>query len=107
MREYEFGVFHTITFGKGLPANTSRPQVVSIQRLRPGSQTAVAAFQEAEVTGAFDVRIVISELPHDFKIDHIKVTNGTKSGFVKGATFLRRVPSCNDFCRVNFQTASD
>ena len=83
--------FHTITFGKGLPANTSRPQIVSIQRLRPGSQTAVAAFQEAEVTGAFDVRIVISELPHDFKIDHIKVTNGTKSGFVKGATFLRRV----------------
>ena len=84
-------VYHTITFGKGLPANTSRPQVVSIQRLRPGSQTAVAAFQEAEVTGAFDVRIVISELPHDFKIDHITVTNGTKSGFVKGATFLRRV----------------
>ena len=32
-------VYHTITFGKGLPANTSRPQVVSIQRLRPGSQT--------------------------------------------------------------------
>ena len=84
-------VFHTITFGEGLAPNTSRPQVVSIQRLRPGSQTAVAAFQEAEVTGAFDVRIVISELPHDFKIDHIKVTNGTKSGFVKGATFLRRV----------------
>ena len=84
-------VYHTIKFGKGLAPNTSRPQVVSIQRLRPGSQTAVAAFQEAEVTGAFDVRIVISELPHDFKIDHIEVTNGTKSGFVKGATFLRRV----------------
>jgi hypothetical protein len=84
-------VYHTITFGKGLPANTSRPQIVSIQRLRPGSQTAVAAFQEAEVTGPFDVRIVISELPHDFKIDHIEVKNGTKSGFVKGAPFLRRV----------------
>ena len=84
-------VYHTITFGEGLAPNTSRPQVVSIQRLRPGSQTAVAAFQEAEVTGAFDVRIVISELPHDFKIDHITVTNGTKSGFVKGATFFRRV----------------
>ena len=43
------------------------------------------------MTGAFDVRIVISELPHDFKIDHIEVKNGTKSGFVKGAPFLRRV----------------
>ena len=82
-------MFHTITFGEGLPENTSRPQVVSIQRLRPGSQTVVAAFQEAEVTGAFDVRIVISELPHDFKIDHITVTNGTKSGFVVGAPFAR------------------
>ena len=30
------------------------PAVVSIQRLRPGSQTVVAAFQEAAVTGAFD-----------------------------------------------------
>ena len=73
--------FHLITIsGMGLaPVNTSRPQVVSIQRLRPGSQTVVAAFQEAEVTGAFDVRIVITELPHDFKIDHIEVTNGTAS----------------------------
>ena len=84
-------VYHTITISKGLPVDDSRPQVVSIQRLRPGSQTVVAAFQEAEVTGAFDVRIVISELPHDFKIDHIEVKNGTKSGFVKGAPFLRRV----------------
>ena len=84
-------VYHTITVSKGLPANNSRPMVVSIQRLRPGSQTVVAAFQEAEVTGPFDVRIVISELPHDFKIDHIEVTNGTKSGFVAGAPFLRRI----------------
>ena len=82
---------HTITFSVGPPVNTSRPQVVSIQRLRPGSQTVVAAFQEAEVTGPFDVRIVTTELPHEFVIDHIEVTNGTASGFVAGARFLRRV----------------
>ena len=39
------------------------PAVVSIQRLRPGSQTVVAAFQEAAVTGPFTVRIVLSEQP--------------------------------------------
>ena len=37
------------------------PAVVSIQRLRPGSQTVVAAFQEAAVTGPFTVRVVLSE----------------------------------------------
>ena len=82
-------VFHTITLSMGPPANPSRPQVVSIQRLRPGSQTVVAAFQEAEVTGPFDVRIVTTELPHGFKIDFIEVTNGTKSGFVVGTPFAR------------------
>ena len=30
-------VYHTITISEGLPLNDSRPQVVSIQRLRPGS----------------------------------------------------------------------
>ena len=84
-------VHHTITLSAGLPENTSRPQVVSIQRLRPGSQTVVAAFQEAEVTGPFDVRIVTTELPHEFVIDHIEVTNGTASDFVVGAPFLRRI----------------
>ena len=69
------------------PVHESRPQVVSIQRLRPGSQTVVAAFQEAEVTGAFDVRIVITEKAHDLKVDHINVANGTASEFVVGQPF--------------------
>ena len=69
------------------PADPDRPMVVSIQRLRPGSQTVVAAFQEAEVTGPFDVRIVLTEKGHDFKVDHINVTGGTASGFVNGAPF--------------------
>ena len=65
------------------------PAVVSIQRLRPGSQTVVAAFQEAAVTGPFVVRIVLSETPHEPAkfAAKIKVENGTKSGFVIGTPF--------------------
>ena len=73
-------------------ANDSRPNVVSIQRLRPGSQTVVSAFEEAKVTGAFDVRIVFTELPHDFKIAHIAVDGGTASGLVVGVPFSRIGP---------------
>ena len=69
--------------------NTDRPNVVSIQRLRPGSQTVVSAFEEAKVTGAFDVRIVFTELPHDFKIAHIAVDGGTASNLVVGVPFAR------------------
>ena len=67
------------------------PQVVSIQRLRPGSQTVVDAFQEAAVTGPFTVRIVLSETPDapaDFH-KKINVANATKSGFVVGTPFAR------------------
>ena len=72
-------------------ADFDTPRVVSIQRLRPGSQTVVAAFQEAAVTGSFTVRIVTSELPADFTIDHINVTNGTAvaGSFVVGTPFRR------------------
>ena len=89
-------MYHVITVRAPLAANTDRPAVVSIQRLRPGSQTAVAAFQEAKVTGPFDVRIVITEKPHDFKIDHIEVANGTASGFVVGAPFPRAGDTLED-----------
>ena len=67
------------------------PAVVSIQRLRPGSQTVVAAFQEAAVTGPFTVRVVLSETPDapaDFA-GKINVTNGIKSGYVIGTPFAR------------------
>ena len=33
--------------------------------------------------------VVTTEKPHDFKIDHIEVANGTASGFVVGAPFPR------------------
>ena len=71
-------------------ANASRPMVVSVQRLRPGSQTVVAAFQEAEVTGAFDVRIVFTEKPHDFKLAHINVDKGTASNLIVGVPFAKQ-----------------
>ena len=72
------------------PQDRDTPTVVSIQRLRPGSQTVVAAFQEAAVTGPFEVRIVLTEEPHEFDkfLSKINVTNGEKSGFVIGTPFV-------------------
>ena len=76
------------------------PAVVSIQRLRPGSQTVVAAFQEAAVTGAFTVRVVLSERLTLPLISHgkINVTNGIKSGFVIGTPFARHGGICDPAC---------
>ena len=46
-------------------AREALPKVVSVQRLRPGSQTVVAAFQEEVVTvPSFNVRIVLTEHPN-------------------------------------------
>ena len=73
-------------------ADFDTPRVVSIQRLRPGSQTVVAAFQEAAVAEDFDVRIVLSERPAAFTIDdHINVTGGeaVAGSLVAGAPFSR------------------
>ena len=64
--------------------------MVSIQRLRPISQTATSAFEEVRVTGAFDVRIVLTEKPHDFKLATINVEGGTASNLVVGVPFARR-----------------
>ena len=80
-------VQHTITLSKAPALNDSRPNVVSIQRLRPGSQSVVSAFEEAKVTGAFDVKIVFTELPHDFKLAMIAVDGGTASNLVVGVPF--------------------
>ena len=77
----------TITLTRGPAPNDSRPNVVSIQRLRSVSQAIVGAFQEAKVTGAFDVRIVLTEKPHDFKLATINVEGGTASNLVVGVPF--------------------
>ena len=84
-----------ITAARTTAVASTRPRVVSIQRLRPGSQTVVAAFQEAEVTGPFDVRIVLTEKAYkpgkgdQINVDDIKVTNGTASNFTYGEAFAR------------------
>ena len=81
-------VHHTITF-TALPAyDLDRPRVVSIQRLRPSSQAVVSAFEERQIAPEpFDVRIVLTEKPHDFKLATINVEGGTASNLVIGVPF--------------------
>ena len=62
--------------------------MVSIQRLGLSTQTVTSAFEEAEVTGAFDVRIVLTERPHGgLTLDKIQVDGGTASNLVVGVPF--------------------
>ena len=73
------------------------PRVVSVQRLRPGSQLVVSAFQEERVTGEFDVRFVLTEkhpnLKDNMKVvdikKYIKVENGEPSNLRVGVPFSR------------------
>ena len=76
-----------ITVGAAPATEPSRPNVVSIQRLRPGSQAVVSAFEEASVTGPFDVKIVFTEKPHEFALAKITVDGGTASNLVVGVPF--------------------
>ena len=57
------------------------PKVVSIQRLRPGSQTVVAAFQEEIVTDYFDVRFVLTERTANMTV--VKTVTRTLGGLVE------------------------
>ena len=84
---------HTITLSEGVDT-TGIPKVVSIQRLRPGSQTVVSAFQEERIVAApFNVRIVLTELPNGIDLadvnNLVEVENGTVSGLVVGTLFAR------------------
>ena len=56
-------MYRTITITRILGEDeTNRPRVVSIQRLRPGSQTVASAFLEEKIPSEpFNVRIVLSE----------------------------------------------
>ena len=86
-------VQHTITLSEAVDT-TGLPKVVSIQRLRPGSQTVVSAFQEERIVAApFNVRIVLTELPNGIDLadvnNLVEVENGTVSGLVIGTLFAR------------------
>ena len=77
-----------ITSAAMAQGNRSRPKVVSIQRLGLISQTVTSAFEEEKVTGAFDVRIVLTERPHGgLTLDKIQVDGGTASNLVVGVPF--------------------
>ena len=88
-------VSHTINVRQQLLSTA--PKVVSIQRLRPGSQTVVAAFQDQRIPPeAFDVRVVLTEHPHGIALDKsadqnaknlLEVENGTPSNLRKGTLF--------------------
>ena len=80
--------FMVLSAGVGDFGDRSHPHVVSIQRLGPVSQTVTSAFQEEKVTGAFDVRIVLTERPHGgLTLDKIQVDGGTASNLVVGVSF--------------------
>ena len=87
---------HTITLSEGVDT-TGLPKVVSIQRLRPGSQSVVSAFQEERIVAApFNVRIVLTELPNGIDLADVnahdllvEVENGTVSNLVIGTLFSR------------------
>ena len=85
-------VHHTITF-TALPAyDLDHPRVVSIQRLRPSSQSVVSAFEERQIVPEpFDVRIVLTEARNGIDVskpgDFVAVTNGTASNLVVGVPF--------------------
>ena len=86
-------VQHTITLSEAVDTS-NLPKVVSIQRLRPGSQTVVSAFQEERIVAApFNVRIVLTELPNGIDLadvnNLVEVENGTVSGLVIGTLFAR------------------
>ena len=73
--------------------------MVSIQRLRPGSQTVTSAFREQVIPAApFDIRVVLSEHPNGIALDKtpdvnaknlVEVQNGVASNLVVGTLFER------------------
>ena len=86
-----------ITLQLVAPPTDDTPKVVSIQRLRPGSQTVASAFQEQVIPAApFDVRIVLTEHPNGIALDKtadvnaknlVEVENGVPSNLVVGTLF--------------------
>ena len=89
----------TISLSMAAMVTDDTPKVVSIQRLRPGSQTVASAFQEQVIPAApFDVRIVLTEHPNGIALDKtpdvnaknlVEVENGVPSNLVVGTLFER------------------
>ena len=81
------------------PPTMDTPKVVSIQRLRPGSQTVTSAFQEQVIPAApFDIRVVLTEHPNGIALDKtadenaknlVEVENGVPSNLAVGTLFTQ------------------
>ena len=75
------------------PENNKDPEVVSIVRIVSTAPGATSRFQEAQVSGPFQVRITLTEEGKDFakdgKSDYIDVKNGTLTSIVPGVPFIR------------------
>ena len=83
------------SFGKGnqrspsytfqiIAADPGDPYPVRMTRLIPESD-----FTPDKVSGAFDVKIVLSENPKEFKAEHIGVKNGSIGAVVAGGSIAR------------------
>ena len=93
------GLIITLKFAADLTSAqlSDIPKVVSIQRLRPGSQTVTSAFQEQVIPAApFDIRVVLTEHPNGIALDKtadvnaknlVEVQNGVPSNLVVGTLF--------------------
>ena len=103
--DWSLGASHTILIrdAADVALDEDDAQVVSIQRLRPGSQTAVAAFQDEEISpDPFDIRVVLTEsrfsridyidkTPDELAKELIEVDGGEVSDLRRGVPFeIRR-----------------
>ena len=102
--DMSIGVSHSIKVRNEDDVNYDQDdaKVVSIQRLRPGSQAAVAAFQDDEISPEiFDVRVVLTEArfdrialadktPDELAKDLIEIDGGKVSNLRVGTPFAQQ-----------------
>ncbi len=111
LHDWSLGASHTILVRDvaDVELDEDDAQVVSIQRLRPGSQTAVAAFQDQEISpDPFDIRVVLTEsrfnridyiekTPDELAEELIEVDGGEVSDLRRGVPFeIRRVTAATE-----------
>ena len=101
--DMSIAVTHTILIREtgDVTADADDAKVVSIQRLRPGSQATVAAFQDEEISpDPFNVRIVLTEArfsridfadktPDKLADELLKVEGGKATNLIKGVPFTQ------------------
>ena len=103
LHDMSIAVTHTILVREAddVDYDVEDANVVSIQRLRPGSQSAVAAFQDEEISpDPFNVRVVLTEMrfdrvaladktPDELAKELVAVGGGEASNLVVGTPFAQ------------------